>query len=204
VLESRSALANYLTRPGVDGASGARGVRLGEAANARLLHLGVYPGGAPKVAAAVLPILGGPLPESPVRAAAMADGLVVRIAPDQCWLLDRSPGRTRDPGLEAKLRAAIPTDAGCVTTLDQARTRLLIEGRSARTLLGKLVAVDLDPAVFPVHGFAQTGIHHVAGLLIRANEDRYELYVPRTFAASTWEVLLDAALSIGYDIVLER
>jgi heterotetrameric sarcosine oxidase gamma subunit len=119
----------------------------------------------------------------------------MRIAPDQYWVLG---GET---GLDARLRSAIPADAGSVTSLDQARTRLLIEGTGARALLGRLVAIDLDPTVFPVCGFAQTGIHHVAGLLFRASEDRYEFLAPRTFVASTWEVLLDAAHSCGYEIV---
>ncbi len=120
----------------------------------------------------------------------------MRVAPDQYWVLGG------ESGLDARLRSAIPADAGCVTSLDGARTRLLVEGRAARTLLGRLVAIDLDPTVFPIGGFAQTGIHHVAGLLLRANEDRYEFLAPRTYAASTLEVLLDAACSFGYEIVL--
>lgn len=181
---------------GVDRAERRMGLRLGEVADTRLLHLGVYPGGAARVTAAVLPVLGGPLPDSPVSAATAGDHLIMRIAQDQYWVLGG------ESGLDARLRSAIPADAGCVTSLDGARTRLLIEGRSARALLGRLVAIDLDPSVFPMGGFAQTGIHHVAGLLLRASEDRYEFFAPRTFAASTWEVLLDAAHSFGYEIVL--
>jgi methylglutamate dehydrogenase subunit D len=196
VLKSRSALESYRAQPGVDSAAGRRAVRLGEVGDTRLLQLGVYPGGLARVAAGVLSILGGPLPDSSVRAAAAADHLVMRIAPDQYWVLGG------ESGLGARLRSAIPADGGCVTSLDGARTRLLIEGPAARALLGRLLAIDLDPKVFPVHGFAQTGIHHVAGLLLRASEDRYELFVPRTFAASTWEVLLDAARSFGYEIDL--
>jgi sarcosine oxidase gamma subunit len=64
------------------------------------------------------------------------------------------------------------------------------------------VAIDVDPMVFPIGGFAQTGIHHVAGLLLRASEDRYEFLAPRTYAASSLEVLLDAARSFGYEFVL--
>ena len=60
--------------------------------------------------------------------------------------------------------------------------------------------IDLHPTVFPVGGFAQTGIHHVAGLLLRASEDRYEFFALRTFAAFTWEVLVDAARPFGYQI----
>lgn len=196
MLESRSALGSYRTQPGVDGADGHRALLLGEVADTRIVHVGVYRDGATRVAAGVLPVLGGGLPESSVHAAAAGDHLIMRIAPDQYWVLGG------ESGLEARLRRAIPADAGCVTSLDGARTRMFVEGEPARALLHRLVAIDLDPSVFPIGGFAQTGIHHVAGLLLRAGEDRYEFLVARTFAASTWEVLLDAARSFGYEIVL--
>ncbi|MFL6603499.1 MAG: sarcosine oxidase subunit gamma [Steroidobacteraceae bacterium] len=195
MLNSRSALETYRAEPGVDGADGRRTLRLGEVTDTRLVHLGVYPGGAARVAAGAVQVLGGPLPDSPVRAATVADHLIMRIAPDQYWVLG---GKS---GLDARLRSAIPADAGSVTSLDQARTRLLIEGPGARSLLAQLVAIDLDPTLFPLGGFAQTGIHHVAGLLFRASEDRYEFLALRTYAASTWEVLLDAAHPFGYEII---
>jgi sarcosine oxidase subunit gamma len=200
VLKSRSALESYRVNAGVDGDDG-RGaaLRLGEITHTHLIQLGVYPGGAPRVAAAVLPILGEPLPDSSVCAAVAGDHLIMRIALDQYWVLSRSG----DSGLDDRLRSAIPADAGCVTSLEAARTRLLIEGRAARALLCRLVAIDLHPTVFPINGFAQTGIHHVGGLLLRANEDRYEFFALRTFAASTWEVLLDAAHSFGYEKSME-
>jgi sarcosine oxidase subunit gamma len=196
VLKSRSALESYRVNAGVDGADG-RGppVLLGEIAHTHLIQLGVYPGGAARVAAAVLPILGEPLPDSSACAAAAGDHLIMRIALDQYWVLDGGS----DSGLEKRLRSAIPTDAGCVTSLDGARTRLFIEGRAARALLGRLVAIDLHPTIFPINGFSQTGIHHIGGLLLRTNEDRYEFFALRTFAASTWEILLDAAHSFGYE-----
>jgi heterotetrameric sarcosine oxidase gamma subunit len=169
---------------------------LGKIADSGLVHLGVYPGGAARVADAVVPVLGGQLPHSSVLAAEAGNHLIMRIAPDQYWVIG---GESR---LDARLRSAIPADAGSVTSLDGARTRLLIKGPAARPLLGRLVAIDLDPARFPVGGFAQTGIQHVAGLLLRVSEDRYEFFALRTFAASTWEVLLDAARSFGYEIAL--
>lgn len=171
-------------------------VRIGEVADTRLLHIGAYPGGAARVAASAYTVLGGALPDSPVRTAVAGNHLVFRIAPDQYWVLGGGA-----PALEARLRAAIPADAGCVTSLDGARTHLFVEGPRARELLGRLVSIDLHPTVFPVGGFAQTGIHHVAGLLLRANEDRYEFFAQRTFAAFTWEVLVDAARPFGCEIV---
>ena len=194
MLSSRSALESYRGQSGVDNAEGRRGVRLGEISDFRLVHIGVYAAGAARVAAGVSAVLGGALPESASRAATLAGYRVMRIAPDQYWVVGG------DTGLDERLRAAIAADAGSVTSLDGARTRLLIEGPAARALLGRLVAVDLDPTVFPTGGFAQTGIHHVGGLLFKADEDRFEFFALRTFAASTWEVMLDAACSFGYEI----
>ena len=167
-----------------------RSVRLGEVPNTSILHIGVYPGAdaAARVAAGASAVLGGTLPDSPVRTATAGDHLIFRIAPDQYWVVGGG-----ELALEARLRAAIPADAGCVTSLEGARTHLFAEGPRARDLLSRLVPIDLHPSVFPVGGFAQTGIHHVAGLLLRANEDRYEFFALRTFAAFTWEVLVDAA-----------
>lgn len=196
MLDSRSALESFRGH-GPNDPEGQPAVRLGEVPNTQLLHIGVYPGAKARVAAAASAVLGGPLPESPVCTAAAGDQLVFHIAPDQYWVLGSG-----EPALEARLRTSIPADAGCVTSLEGARTRLFIEGPRARNLLGRLVPIDLHPTVFPVGGFAQTGIHHVAGLLLRASEDRYEFFAPRTFAAFTWEVLVDAACPFGYAIVL--
>ena len=196
MFESRSALESYRATPAVEGADGRRALRLGEIAGTHLIQLGVYPGGAARVAAAVLPILGEGLPDSSVRAAVTGDQLIMRIAPDQYWLAGR------ESGLDARLRNAVPPDAGCVTSLEGARTRLFIEGQAARALLGRLVAIDLHPTLFPINAFAQTGMHHVGGLLLKVSEDRYEFFALRTYAASMWEVLLDAARSFGYEILL--
>ncbi|MBV8805441.1 MAG: hypothetical protein JO042_10345, partial [Sinobacteraceae bacterium] len=148
MFKSRSALESFRGQ-GAPGASGRRGVRLGEVNDTRLLYIGVYPGAAPRVAAGASSVLGGPLPDSPVRTTTAGNHLIFRIAPDQYWVLVGG-----EPGLEARLRAAIPADAGCITSLDGARTRLFVEGPRARDLLGRLVPIDLHPTVFPLGGFA--------------------------------------------------
>lgn len=198
MFESRSALAGY----GAERVAGANGdfgaLRLGEAPGTPLVHVGIYPGARERVAAQVATVLGGAIPDSPVQAVTAGVHLMMRIAPDQYWILGGAPE------LDGVLRAAISPENASITSLDGARTRLIIEGPRARALLAGLVAIDLQPAAFPVHGFAQTGIHHVGGLLLRVSEDRYDFFALRTFAASTWEVLLDAARPFGYEIVHER
>lgn len=196
MLKFHSALAAYGDQPDADGAGGQRALRLGEIVGTPLMQLGIYPGGAQRLAAAVLPILGEALPDSSLRASVAGHQLIMRTAPDQYWVVGG------ESGLYERLRNAIPADAGCVTSLDGARTRLLIEGPAARALLQRLLAIDLHPTLFPINGFAQTGIHHVGGLLLKVSEDRYEFFALRTYAASIWEVLRDAAHPLGYQTVL--
>ena len=195
MFESRSALESFRAVPPAQGADGRQVLKVGEIRGTPLLQLGFYPGGSGQLFAAVSPFL-GELPSSSVQAAPLGDALVMRISPDQFWIV----GGASD--LEARLRQIIPATAGCLTSLEGGRTRLFMEGQAARAVLRRLVAIDLDPSQFPIHGFAQTGIHHVGGLLLRAGEDRYEFFALRTFAASTFEVVLDAARPFGFEIVL--
>ncbi len=94
------------------------------------------------------------------------------------------------------LREAVPPAVGSVTSLSHGRTRLFIEGRRAREVLSKGIALDLHPAVFHVDTFALTELQHTPVLLHRVGEHRYELYVLRTYAAWIWEWLTDAALPL--------
>jgi sarcosine oxidase, subunit gamma len=195
MLESRSALGAFLPKSGRDGARGGRRLRIGEAPLAPLLQIGVYPRGAEAAKAGAAAVLGAPLPESTVVAGRGDGYLAYRIAADQYWI----QGGARD--LALRLRAALPTDAASLTPLDGARTCLVIEGPASRDLLARLVAVDVDTDVFAIGHFAQTPIHHVGGLLYRASQERYEFIALRTFAASTWEIVEDAARIFGYDLI---
>ncbi len=198
MFETRSALASVMPAAGRDGAAGGRRLRLGEAELGSLTQIGIYPGGAAMVAAPAAAVLGGALPESTVAVSRLGEHLALRIAADQYWI------RSHSAGLTARLRASLPDHAASVTSLDGARSCIVIEGAAARGLLGQLVAVDVDPAVFGVGHFAQVPIHHVGGLLHRAQALRYEFIALRTFAASTFEVIEDAARYYGYDLLDEH
>ena len=88
--------------------------------------------------------------------------------------------------------------------LSHSRVRIAIEGPSVRNVLAKGIAVDLHPSAFPIGRFAQTGLHHTGIFLERCGEERYELFLPRTFAASIWDWLVDAALPLGYEVNIEE
>jgi heterotetrameric sarcosine oxidase gamma subunit len=190
--EAASALASALAIGGRDGADGARSLRLTEMRGLELVQLGVYGGRETEFAQSVESILGVPLPVDgarPVQGRARG----YRIAADQYWVL------SRDPGLPGRLAAAISAETGSVTTISNGRVRLALEGPAARAALATLLPVDLHPAIFAVGDCAQTGTHHIAVLLERTANDRYELVVLRSYAQALWELLADAALRYGYD-----
>jgi len=195
MLEARSAIAGLLARGGRDGAGGRRRLRLGERRGRHLIQLGHYAGTAPAFEAAVRGVLGHDLPHSPREAHRAGHELALRVAPDQHWLL------TTDAGRVAALVAAVPGDVGSVLPLSASRTCIVVDGADARAVLAKLVPIDLHPAAFAVGCFAQTGMHHVGGLLYRADADRYEFFALRTYGATMWEAIADAALPFGYEIV---
>jgi heterotetrameric sarcosine oxidase gamma subunit len=197
VLESRSALAALLPACGHDGADCRRQLRLGEAPLGSLVQVGVYPGGEALVEMAARTLPTAALPVSAVVAVRLDGCVAFRIAADQYWI------RSFSPGLAAQLRAVLPEHAASVTPLEGSRTCIRIEGPAARSLLGRVVALDVDPERFGIGHFAQVPIHHAGGLLYRVGSDCYEFIALRTYAASTFEVIEDAARFYGYDICEE-
>lgn len=194
MFEPRSALADRIAAGGRDGAAGRRTLRLAELCGWHLAQLAVFAGREGEFAHALDPLLGGDLPTAPDTASIRDCGRLYRIAADRYWIV------TADAGLLPALALAVPPDTGTVTPLSCSRTRIALEGPAARTLLARHVAIDLDAAAFRVGQFAQTGLHHTAAMIERGGDDRFELYVLRTYAASTWDWLIDAALPFGYDV----
>lgn len=109
---------------------------------------------------------------------------VFRTGPQAFWFV----GPDNDD-LAAKLAGK-----AIITPLTSSRTRISIEGRAARDVLRKGMAIDFHESVFMPGKFAQTGLHHTPVLVHCAAEQRFELYAMRTFAVNVWEWLEDAAL----------
>ncbi len=198
MFEPRSPLARQLKEGGRDGLDGRRGLRVAEVRGWGLAQLAVFPGREAEMSAAVGRLLGA-------EALAARTGCVqrnaaaslYRTAPDAYWVL------APDPKVISQLLAAVPSSAGTVTDLSHSRVRLRVEGPAVRALLAQGISVDLHPRSFAVGAFAQTALHHTGVLLERCAQERYELYVLRTFAVSLWEWLLDAALPGGYEIAMD-
>ena len=89
---------------------------------------------------------------------------------------------------------------GCLLDLSHARTHVRVSGPDAATCLNRHLPVDLRDGVCPVGSVVSTALHHVAVALWRS-EHGFELFLPRGFALSCWEVLLETAEQFGVEVV---
>ena len=197
MFERASALEKSIATGGRAGSTGATALRMGMRCNWQLVQLGTYGGRTEALNAALLTTLGVALPVSSSEVLRHERHQLYRLAADQYWIV------TEDAAVPAALARAVPADVASLTVLSHARVRIALQGGAAVALLGKLVSVDLRPQAFAVGRFAQTGLHHVGVLLERLGADSFELYVLRTYAASTWEWMIDAALPFGYEVMSE-
>ncbi len=120
------------------------------------------------------------LPETVGTAISYAGKTILRIGPQQLWVIGTAPDLHE--GL-------------FVTPLSSSRTCFLIEGTSARDVLAACAAIDFHPHVFKPEKYVMTGIHHMPVLIHCASENQFQVYCLRTFALHLWEVLTDAAHS---------
>jgi sarcosine oxidase subunit gamma len=193
MLERTSAIAANLAAGGRDGADGRRALTIGEVRGWVLVQLGVLAGREMEFAAAAAPVLGASLPPSgAVHTSGRAR--IYSIARDQYWVVGTNAALADD------LVTAVDPAVGTVTSLSHSRVRIAVRGAAARPMLARLLTIDLDPIVFAVGQVRETGLNHSGVLCERSAQDRYELYVLRTYAVSSWECIVDAALPFGYDI----
>ena len=123
----------------------------------------------------------------PGQASGNHECAILRIEPLKWWLLGTTP-----PKLDAGL--------GATLDLSHSRTRLRISGVDTLPLLNRVLPLDLREQQFPVGKVASSAVHHV-GVTLWRNELGYELLIPRGYAISVWEILLESALQFGAEVV---
>lgn len=197
MLRRQSALAEALLQGGRDGSGDARRLRIGEVRGWSLVQVASFATTLAEVEQVVRPLLGADLPARVGEAAAAGDRRLFRTGATQFWIL----GPEGDD-LPRRLQAAVTPAVGAVTPLSHSRTRIFVEGSTARDVLAKGIPLDFHPDVFRIGHFALTGLHHTPLLVHRSDATRYELYAMRTFAQSVWDWLTDAALPFGYDVAV--
>ena len=194
MFERQSALLAYCSDSGRDGVDGKRRLRFTELRDWQLSLLAAFPATEAAFAGALAAIVAVPVSPSTRKAMTTRNGLLFNTAPRQYWFV------SRDASIAAALEQALLPSVGTCTNLSHSRVRIRLEGAEAAAVLAKGISVDLHPLRFAVGEFVQTSLHHTAVLLHRVDAEVFDLYLPRTFAASLWEWLTDAALPQGYEV----
>ena len=95
---------------------------------------------------------------------------------------------------EAAADCAGPASVIDVTT---AFAALTVVGPLAGELFARFSAVDLRPAVMPVHGFRPVSVARTPGTVLREAEQRYLMLFGAALGSYMWTVVADAAESLG-------
>jgi len=137
-------------------------------------------------AGALAAALGVPLPLTP---SSVVHGPIRYLwAGPAAWL-----ALSDDPALPARLA---PHEAlAAITDQSDAHIILAVTGPAARTILAKLIPIDLHESAFPAHAVALTLAGHIAIKLWR-EDDAFILACPRSFAAALHHALVEAEQAV--------
>ncbi len=185
MVERVSALADHY-RIGRFGAEGAPGVRLSEVRGLALHQIAAWPDTLAAVgdkAAQAVAVKAAP---GPCRAVAGEGGALLRIAPLKWWLFAASP-------------PSLTPEEGATLDLSHSTTHVRIGGPDAAALINRHLPLDLSAAAFPVGAVGSSAFHHV-GVTLWHSEAGFELFLPRGFAVSLWELLLESAAQFGVQV----
>jgi heterotetrameric sarcosine oxidase gamma subunit len=101
--------------------------------------------------------------------------------------------------LHETLQGAAGAAAGHATVLDVTTVfaALTIAGPLARETFARFTALDLRPAVLPLHGFRPGSVARTPGAVLREDEDRFLMLFGAALGQYVWTVVADAAGSLG-------
>ena len=184
--ERASALSGHYQR-GNFGKSGEAGVILSEVPGLVLHQLSAWPDTLDQVGLTGAQACVIDKAPGPGRATVGSHGALLRIEPLKWWCYG-----SQLPELAA--------EDGTTLDLSHSRTHLRVQGQAAQACLNRLVPVDLRPNGCPLNSVMSTACHHV-GITLWYSKDGFELFVPRGFALSLWEVLTDTAAQFGAEVV---
>ena len=94
----------------------------------------------------------------------------------------------------------IESEEGTIVDLSHAFTSIEIKGENAKNFFNRHLPLDLRDKSFPINTIASSAIHHVSVKIWRTNQG-YRLFIPRGFALSIWEILLETASQFGYEVI---
>ena len=182
-----SALSGHY-QTGLSGKQGKRGVVLSEVPGLILYQVAGWPDTLSNVGAQAAEVIGATAAPGPGTAAVGPDGALLRIEPLKWWCYNSLQMLVLDPEL------------GTTLDLSHSRTHFFVRGPRAQECLNRLMPLDLRSGSCPVGSVMSTAFHHV-GITLWHSENGFEVFVPRGFAVSLWEVLSETAAQFGAEVV---
>ncbi|MEM7499351.1 MAG: hypothetical protein AAF371_15340 [Pseudomonadota bacterium] len=171
---------------GIDGP----GVTLRDVPIGALWQLTAWTDRLPTMAEAVATATGAAAP-GPGRAAGKGGIVALRTEPLRWLVLAEPDGPFAAPSVDGH--------DGTLLDLGHARTRIEIAGPSRAPLMSRLSALDWRAGAFPAGSVATVVLGRVAVVAL-AREETIELLLPRSYAASLFDLVTETAISGGLEI----
>ena len=111
---------------------------------------------------------------------------ILRIEPLKWWILNSDI-------------PILSTEEATTLDLSDSFTCLEIQGEKSVIFLNKFLPLDLRENSFSLDCFASSIIHHVS-IKLRRTKNSYQLFIPRGFALSLWEIFLESASQFNYEV----
>lgn len=194
VLTRRSALASVY-QPGQYG-SGEPTVRVMERRGLEIVQVAAFSGTIVHVAGVIAGTLGiGPATVT-CQGTSQGDNAVLWVGPDRWWLVRPGDGELLD-NLATQLG-----DEAALTPQGHGRVALRLWGHGVRDLLASGTTVDVHPSQFSAGWCRPTQLAHM-GVVLHCVDDTptVDVYVPRSYAVSFWEWLLEIGAGLGLEVL---
>lgn len=184
-----SALAGFYRtgKFGILGEDQSAGVILEGVRDLVLHQLAAWPESIDAVGRQAAKAAGGQAAPGPCKAEVGSNASLLRVEPLKWWMIGAEA-----PELDAEQGAALD--------ISHSRTQIRITGSEAVAFLNRQLPLDLREASFPVGSVASSVVHHV-GVTLWRSEQGYELFIPRGFALSLWEGMVETATQFGLEVV---
>jgi len=192
-LPARRSALTTVYRPGRYGEHHQQpGVRVRERRGLEIVQVAAYADTAKSVATVIAELTGLTPATENSRAVVRDDTAILWMGPHRWWVV-LPDGRDLCTALTRRL-----DDAAAVTSQGHGRVALRLAGSRVRDLLAGGSAVDFHPDQFIVGWCRPTQLAGM-GVTLHCMDDTptVDLYVPRSYAVSFWEWLMEAGLAAG-------
>jgi heterotetrameric sarcosine oxidase gamma subunit len=198
-----SSAINRDRQPGRYGADGDVGIILGEIQAATHMQFAAWPDTLDQMGAVAMATAGVATVPTVGRVSRAGYVSLLRVEPLKWWLVSPAPLATPPlvaSGLASGVTSGVASsEVGAVLDISDARCWITLTGPRAATLLAHSLPIDVRPTAFADDAVVSSAIHHVGVTLWRA-DDGFNLLVPRSYAASIWQLLFGLAQQYGVDV----